>query len=40
VPVLINAVKELSSQVSDQALTIETLKGRLNVLEEESSDDK
>lgn len=34
VPVLINAVKELSSQVSDQALTIETLKGRLLELEQ------
>jgi len=35
VPVLISAVKELSSQVSDQASTIETLKERLIVLEKE-----
>jgi hypothetical protein len=39
VPVLINAVKELSSQVSGQALTIDTLTERLNALEKEKFGD-
>ena len=33
VPVLINAVKELSNEVSDQASTIETLQERLIEIE-------
>jgi len=40
VPVLISAVKELSSQVSAQASTIETLQERLIVLEKERSGER
>jgi len=40
VPVLINAVKELSSQVSEQTSTIETLRERLIALEKERSADR